>query len=416
MKFISRFLALTALLAFIAPAHAQLSSSGIPSLDLKVAYPNLKFTLPLWMTESPDGTKRQFIVEQDGRIWILPKDRAGSDPVLFLDISNRRPHRQSEEGLLSMIFHPNFKENGLFYLFYSQQGPKRDVISEVRVSRTDPNKADLSTERIVLEVLQPYWNHNGGAMLFGPDGYLYLSFGDGGNGGDPHLFGQNGHQLLGKIIRIDVNSRTGNLAYGIPKDNPFVAKDKAGALKTDPFDTKPEGIRPEIWAYGLRNAWRMSFDRETGDLWAGDVGQNKWEEIHIITKGGNYGWSVREGFHAFKQQKSQGELVEPIIEYPHTAALASECKFPEHGIGLSVTGGYVYRGKKIPSLRGVYLYADHQVGTIWGLRYENGKVTSWRELVGPNALRLLPSFAEDSDGEVYVVSFDGRIYEFVERK
>src|SRR6185369_16728878 len=412
MKFIRRCpKAILAAALLILPTVTAFAQTNIPSVDLKVAYPNLKFTLPLCLTESPDGTKRLFVVEQDGRIWILPKDRTGSEPQLFLDISNRRPHRQSEEGLLSMEFHPRFKENGLFYIFYSQQGPKRDVISEVHVSKTDPNKADLSTERVVLEVPEPYWNHNGGAMLFGPDGFLYLSFGDGGSANDPHLVGQSGNHLLGKILRIDVNSRTDSLQYGIPKDNPFVATDKDGKPKADPFDTKPEGIRPEIWAFGLRNAWRMSFDRETGDLWAGDVGQNKFEEIDLITKGGNYGWSVREGFHPFKEQKSRGTPIDPVIEYAHNASLQPDSKFPEHGIGVSVTGGYVYRGKKIPTLRGVYLYADHQMGTIWGLRYDQGKITAWRELVGPAPARLVPSFAEDRDGELYVVSFDGRIYQ-----
>jgi glucose/arabinose dehydrogenase len=401
MKFIRRSAvpAIASLCVSVVTGSAQPS---IPSVELKAAWPNLKFTLPLCMAEPADGTKRQFLVEQDGRVWILPKDRNGSEPKLFLDIANRRPHQKSEEGLLSLEFHPRFKENGLIYIFYSQQGPKRDVISEVHISKTDPDKADLSTERVVLEVPEPYWNHNGGAMLFGPDGYLYLSFGDGGSANDPHLNGQNLNTLLAKIIRIDVNSRTGNLQYGIPKDNPFAGKGG--------------DVRPEIWALGLRNAWRMSFDRETGELWAGDVGQNKWEEIDLITKGGNYGWSVREGFHPFKEQETRGTPLDPVIEYAHNSGLQSQCKFPEHGVGVSVTGGYVYRGKKIPALRGTYIYADHQVGTIWGLRYEHGKITAWRELSSPAPTRLVPSFAEDRDGELYIVSFDGKIYEFVEKK
>jgi glucose/arabinose dehydrogenase len=228
--------------------------------------------------------------------------------------------------------------------------------------------------------------------------------------------GQSGHHLLGKILRIDVNSRTGKLPYGVPRDNPFVGKDEQGNLKSDPFDTKPEGVRPEIWAYGLRNVWRMSFDRQTGDLWAGDVGQDKWEEIDLIVKGGNYGWNVREGFHEFKQAKPHGEPLDPVIEYPHNTELSAECKFPDHSPGASVTGGYVYRGKKIPSLQGVYVYADFVMGTVWGFRYENGKVATHGQLVKPNPLHAIASFAEDRQGEIYALLFDGKIYEFVQTR
>ncbi len=395
----------------VSTAITKLSAQTLPPVALRDAYPAIKFDRPLWMEEAPDGSKRIIVIEQAGRIWLLPKDKSSAGKNLFLDISNRKPLAQNEEGLLAFAFHPQFKSNGKFYIYYTQQSPKRNIISEVQVSKSNPNQADLSSERILMEIEQPYWNHDGSTIIFGKDGYLYISTGDGGMGGDPHNVGQSGHHLLGKILRIDVNSRTGKLQYGIPKDNPFVGKDQNGQPKDDPFDTRPEGVRPEIWAYGLRNVWRMSFDRETGDLWAGDVGQDKWEEVNLITKGGNYGWSLREGFHPFKEQRSRGTPLDPILEYPHKADLAAECKFPEHGIGISITGGYVYRGKKNPALRGVYIYADYQMGTIWGLRYENGKVTTYGELVRPSALRPAASFAEDGDGEIYLLSFDGKIYE-----
>ena len=400
-------------LAFLTQ-EVSTSAAPLPSLDLKVAFPELKFERPLWMEEAPDDSRRFFVMQQNGKILVLAPSRKPEEMKTFLDISDRKPWVQNEEGLLAFAFHPRFKDNGLCYIFYSQQSPKRTVLSEVQVSKDDPDVANISTERILLEIPHPYWNHNGGTLLFGPDGFLYLSLGDGGLANDPHNVGQSGHHLLGKILRLDVNSRTGKLPYGIPKDNPFVGKDKQGNPKADPFDTKPEGVRPEIWAYGLRNVWRMSFDRQTGDLWAGDVGQDKWEEIDLIVKGGNYGWNVREGFHEFKNQKPRGEPLDPVIEYPHNTGLSADCKFPDHSPGISVTGGYVYRGKKMPALRGVYVYADFSMGTVWGLRYENGQVTTHGQLVKPNPLHQFASFAEDRQGEIYALLFDGKIYEFVE--
>jgi quinoprotein glucose dehydrogenase len=404
---------------FVPAAFAQ---TNLPGLNLRNVFPELKFTRPLWMTEAPDGSKRFAVVEQGGIVYLLSKGRDSKEAKTFLDISDRQPYRENEEGLLALAFHPQFKTNGLFYIFYSQQNPKRSVLSEIRVSKTDHDKADLATERILFEVKRPFWNHDGSTLLFGPDGFLYVSLGDGGSAGDPYNNGQNGRSLLAKILRIDVNTRTGSLAYGIPSDNPFVTTDAAGNSNAIPFIAGPEPVRPEIWAYGLRNVWRMSFDRETGELWAGDVGQDRWEEIDIITRGGNYGWSVREAFHPFdyyrnkQPQTAQGAPIEPIIEYGHNARFVQQSKFPDHGDGVSVTGGYVYRGKKLPSLRGVYVYADYQVGTIWGLRCEKGKLTAHGVLVPRNPSRTVSSFAEDRDGELYVISFDGNIYEFVESK
>ena len=215
------------------------------------------------------------------------------------------------------------------------------------------------------------------------------------------------NNLYGKINRIDVDSRTAGLEYGIPKDNPFVDVSKQADLKADPLDQTPNVTRQEIWAYGLRNPWRMSFDRETGELWVGDVGQDLWEEVDLIKKSGNYGWSAREAFHPLNQKRGApnhevrgSEPIDPIIEYGHKQQIMPDSKFPNHGIGISITGGYVYRGKKIPALRGVYVYADYQMGTIWGLRYENGKLTADDIVVPGSPKRTITSFGEDSTGEV----------------
>ena len=392
MKYLS--LAGMAMAAGMALLGDVQGADEIPSIELKVAYPELKFVRPVALKEPSDGSKRLFLVEQDGRISILPKDRNGKQTNLFLDITARKPHVDNEEGLLSLAFHPRFKSNGKFYVYYNQQSPRRSVISEFQVSKADPMKADPGSERILLEVAQPYGNHKGGDVHFGPDGYLYITLGDGGLARDPHGNGQNLMALLGKILRIDVN---GNLPYGIPRSNPFVTR---------------TGARPEIWAYGLRNVWRMSFDRKTGELWAGEVGQDKYEEVVIVTKGGNYGWNAREAFHEFKEQPAVSAYIDPVIEYGHNAPLAAESKFPQHSPGLSITGGYVYRGQKLPQLRGVYVYGDFNLGTVWGLRYENGKVLQSATLAKSNPTRQISAFGEDSSGEIYMLAFDGRIYEF----
>lgn len=402
-NFIARKVGLSLGLVCLSLARG-LAADAFPSVDLQDAYPALSLNRPLWMEESPDATKRMFAIEQDGRILILPQDRQGKETKTFFDISDRKPHQQNEEGLLGMAFHPQYKANHKFYVFYSQQEPKRSVVSEFQASASDPDKADLSSERILMEIQRPYWNHDGGCMVFGPDGYLYFSVGDGGDAGDPHSVGQSLNFWQAKILRIDVNSREVHSRYGIPKDNPFVGGYHEEA-----------GHKPEIWALGLRNVWRMSFDRETGQLWAADVGQDKWEEVDLIVRGGNYGWSVRESFHPFKDtRRGPGTLIDPVIEYAHSPALAKESKFPDHGLGLSITGGYVYRGKKIPQLRGVYVYGDYQYGTVWGLRYENGQLTQDGVLVKQNPARNISSFAEDGDGEIYALALsDGKIYQLV---
>jgi glucose/arabinose dehydrogenase len=392
-----------AALTVLAPDECRADDS-LPAIELKIAWPQISFTRPLWLEEIPDGSGRISIIEQAGKIILLPRDRSQNITNVLLDITARKPWVNNEEGLLGMAFHPQFKTNHKFYIFYSQQNPMRTVISEFQTSASHPDEADLASERILFEIPRPYWNHDGGAMLFGPDGYLYISVGDGGLGGDPHNLSQSRSFLQGKILRIDVNSRDYQHRYGIPKDNPFV---------NVPID---QAWRPEIWAYGIRNAWRMSFDRETGELWAGDVGQDNWEEVDVIVKGGNYGWSGREGSHPFKASQAATNTIDPIIEYAHTPALAKESKFPDHALGSCITGGYVYRGAKIPKLRGVYIYGDFIMGTIWGLRYENGKVTADGIISKANPLREIASFGQDADGELYALAFDGNIYQIVAGK
>lgn len=367
-----------------------------PTVQMKLAYPELILHRPLFLCEAPDGSKRIFVVEQGGKILVLPQERTGKETKVFLDISDRKPHVANEEGLLGLAFHPQLKSNGKFFIHYSQQNPRRNVLSEIQVAKDNPDRADPATERILTEIPQPYANHNGGAILFGPDGFLYVSLGDGGSANDPLNSGQNLFSLLGKILRIDVNSRTGNLPYGIPADNPFAGKD---------------GARHEVWAYGLRNIWRMSFDRQTGELWGGDVGQNKWEEVDVIVKGGNYGWRIREGLHAFETNPPPAEVkwIDPVFEYGRTN-------------GNSITGGYVYRGQKNPGLRGLYLCADFTTGTIFALRYEAGKVTQggvlFTQSKGLIPLRNISSFGEDAGGELYILTYEGivngRIYELEE--
>jgi glucose/arabinose dehydrogenase len=413
---ISRLLIRLLTLCVLGVLVEPLCAAPLPKIEMRPIFPALTLKRTLWMSEAPDGSGRLFIVQQDGRILIVRKGTDGSQPKEFLNIVDRKPFVDNEEGLLSIAFHPGFKTNGQFYIYYNQQNPqagsmypRRSVISEFKVSATDPDQANLQSERILLEVPQPFGNHKGGQLSFGPDGYLYIALGDGGSGYDPFGNGQNTATLLAKILRIDVNKRQEikigerrlTLPYGIPLDNPFVGEPDMSGL----------GARKEIWAYGLRNVWRYSFDRLTGDLWAGDVGQDLWEEVDLIVKGGNYGWSVREASHYFKPGPVGAQYNEPVMEYPHDPGLLPKSRFPKHSIGLCVIGGYVYRGQMYPALQGVYLYGDYNLGTVYGFRYQNGKVTEYGTLLAQP--KNISSFAEDADGELYILALDAGVFSVV---
>src|SRR5579872_2900139 len=348
---------------------------------------------PILLTHAGDGSNRVFVPTQQGIIHVFPNDDAAARTTIFLDLASRVRYSdmQNEEGLLGLAFHPKFKDNGEFFVFYTDVKAKMaNVVSRFRVSRSDPNRADPDSEQEIIRFKKPFWNHDGGTILFGPDGFLYVTHGDGGAGNDPYENGQNRKSLLGKVLRIDIDRQEDGKNYAIPKDNPFVGRKDAA---------------PEVWAYGLRNLWRMSFDRKTGALWAGEVGQNLYGEINILKSGGNYGWNLREALHPFgaKGVDVRPDLIDPIWEY-------------HHDVGKSITGGLVYRGAKLPELEGAFLYADYISARIWALWYDasKGRVVANREIRGPGV--PIPTFGEDEAGEAYVLLHTptGRgIYRFV---
>jgi glucose/arabinose dehydrogenase len=387
-------------------AACQVLGQPLPRIALRPVFSRLQCSNLVWMEQAPDGSDRFAVVEQDGRVLLVHKGADGSEAKEFLNIEDRQPHVSLEQGLLSVAFHPGFKTNGLFYLYYSRQNPRRTVLSEWKVAAGHPDLADTNTERILLEIPQPSEVHKGGMLGFGPDGFLYAGIGDGGGQNDEFGAAQNSSTVRGKILRLDVNTRSTiglhgareTLPYGLPPDNPFIHE----------ADFWENSVRKEIWAYGLRNPWRFSWDRQTGQMWAGDVGQDKWEEIDLIVKGGNYGWGVREGAHYFKPGPEGARYIDPVIEYPHNTNLLSETAFPKHSIGACVIGGYVYRGAKHPSLRGIYMYADYALGTIWGFRYADGKVVTYGTLL--DQPKNITSFAQDLEGELYALTLDGHIF------
>ncbi len=357
------------------PAFPELKWEGFEGADEEGKITTLRL---LALTHAGDGSQRNFVVSQLGQIYVFPNQTDVKEARVFLDIRDRVQdwRKDAEEGLLGLAFHPDYKSNGYFYVCYSSSlEPRTSIISRFRVSASDPDKADPASEQIVMKIPQPFSNHNGGSITFGHDGYLYIALGDGGGRNDPLGHGQNLGTLMGSLLRIDVDHTEAGKNYSVPKDNPFLNR---------------EGAQPEIYAYGFRNIWRLTVDRSTGDLWAADVGQDFWEEVNIVRKGGNYGWSVREASYPFnnKPVTSSDELVAPVWEY-------------DHQLGKSITGGFVYRGKRLPELQGMYVYADFISGRIWALKYDQAqkKVTSNMSIASTGFPVL--AFGEDEAGEMY---------------
>jgi len=397
------FLTLVFLAGFFSACNAQTDSRS--DYEVVAAFPNLKFERPVHLLAPPDETDRLFLIEQGGRVsWFENRPDISQEEVqVALDLTDivrspvsRVPHNRgfNEEGLLGIAFHPDFKENRLLFLHYTRTNPpgseeaRSGVISRFQMDSA-LQSIDRESEKVILEVEQFAGNHNGGMLAFGPDGYLYLSFGDGGGAGDPQKHGQNLGTLLATILRIDVDREENDRAYAIPADNPFVDR---------------EGARDEIFAYGLRNVWRFSFDPENGALWAGDVCQNAWEKILLIGKGENFGWPYVEGTHeydGFPEGFDRSTITPPIAEHPH-----SETR--------SITGGHVYYGDRIPELRRAFIYGDFVTGAIFALWYDyDEKEIKRHERIG--TAPAISSFGTDRAGELYIVSLDGTLLR-LERK
>lgn len=339
---------------------------------------------PIGLEDALDGSGRLFALEQPGVIRIIQNGSTLAIP--FLDIRNRVGSSGSEQGLLGLAFHPAYTENGYFFVNYTDRNGDT-VIARYRVS-ADPSIADPGSEVRLLQVRQPFANHNGGDMVFGPDGYLYISLGDGGSGGDPRNHGQSTDTLLGSLLRIEVGEVE---SYSNPQENPFVNG----------------GGRPEIWAYGLRNPWRISFDRQTGDLYIADVGQNSWEEVNFQPAGSpggeNYGWNLMEGFHCYQSTNcDQTGLTLPVVEY--ALHVEGDC---------AVTGGYVYRGSSLPEWQGIYIYGDYCSGRVWGL-FQNQSGGWENELLFETGARIT-TFGQDEAGEIYLVNHRGSVYKLVRK-
>lgn len=353
--------------------------------ELVEAYPNLVFEQPLHYTIAQDESNRVFVVERTGKIIYFENNAKESETKVFIDLTVKIDSSGQEKGLLGLAFHPNFEENGYFYVNYTNQ--ESTVISRFTSDTATLSEVDPSTEEILMEFTQPYANHNGGHLTFGPDGYLYIATGDGGSSGDPKGNAQDLTKIYGKLLRIDVNSASGDKKYSIPEDNPY-------AENTD-------GYAEEIFAYGFRNPWKFSFDEKRDLLWAADVGQNAMEEINVIEKGYNYGWNIMEGTLEYEpsDEVDEAEFEEPIWEY-------------DHSLGQSITGGYTYYGENNPSLNGIYIYGDFVSGKIWGLWLGEDQEVENVELLDTDL--MISSFGIDEKGELFIVDFNGKLYTLME--
>lgn len=366
------------------------------SVALQLQLVTSGLTSPVFVTHAGDGSGRIFIVEQPGRVRIFEGGQLY--PIPFLDIAERVRDSSNEQGLLGLAFAPDYASSGFFYVNYTNSNGDTTV-ARFRRSGADVNQADATSESIVLTIAQPAGNHNGGMVAFGPDGYLYIGTGDGGAANDRFGNGQNPNSLLGKMLRINVTADA-NSPYTIPADNPWVNVDWQNG------DGTTVNVLDEIWSVGLRNPWRFSFDRATNDLWIGDVGQNKFEEIHFTPGSAlalnnvqplNYGWPIMEGFHCFSPASDcdMEGLVQPVAEYDHSG----HC---------SVTGGYVYRGARFPLLDGVYFYGDFCSGVMWAMWPQGDG--AWGEAEVMKSGARLSSFGEDEAGELYVADRAGSVY------
>lgn len=375
-----------------------------------------KFSKPLFLAFHASDPGHYYVVEQEGLVYRIPQSGDKAERQVFLDwreqaFSQDLDSGNWEEGLLGFAFDPDYAANRCFYIYYSQKladaepagaqsprgrppEPKRQsVIARLRsIDKDGQPVADPGSLHVVMQIAQPFGNHNGGTIVFGPDRMLYVALGDGGAANDPFGHGQNRKSLLGKVLRVDVSHSTAAEPYAIPADNPFVGE-------------VGQGVRGEIWTWGMRNPWRIAFDRQTGELWCGDVGQNSYEEVDRLVKGGNYGWNLMEGKHPFPADRQEDaipdDVVLPVVEYPRSD-------------GISITGGGVYRGAALPDLVGRYVYGDFGSGRIWCVLEDRDSYKHEVTLLASTS-KQIASFNEDADGELLVLCFDGRIYRLAKR-